>query len=137
MADDLEARDVALRSDLQADLPCVAADRVQIQQVIANLTRNGIEAMDGMTNRPKALSIKSRHEADEVAVLITDEGVGIDDTQVVFESFYTTKAGGMGMGLSICRSIIEAHGGRLWATQDAPHGATFGFALRIATEESA
>lgn len=136
LTDDFHARSVFVRTDLQRDLPLVAADRVQIQQVIMNFARNGIEAMDWVTDRQKTLTITSRYRAQEVSVLVTDEGAGIADAEIVFESFYTTKANGMGMGLAICRSIIEAHGGRLWAQRNALVGASFGFALRAAAQET-
>jgi hypothetical protein len=135
IADDLRTRGVVLRIDLQADLPQTAADRVQMQEVVANLARNGIEAMDAVRERPKQLLISSRSCDGEVAVHVRDHGVGLSEPDTLFEPLYTTKTSGMGMGLAICRSIIEAHGGRLWATHNVPHGATFGFALRIAGSE--
>lgn len=135
MRDGVRAKGVALKTDLQSDLAGALADRVQIQQVVANLARNGIEAMDGVTDRPKELLISSRHDGRAITVHIADHGIGISDTETVFESFFTTKTDGMGMGLAICRSIVEAHGGRLWATQNVPYGATFSFALPIAVDE--
>jgi signal transduction histidine kinase len=95
---------------------------------------NGIEAMQAVTDRPRELVIRScQDEAHQVLVSVTDCGVGIsvENADRLFNAFFTTKSGGMGMGLAICRSIIEAHGGRLWATADAPHGATFQFALPV------
>jgi PAS domain S-box-containing protein len=135
IADDLRTRGVMLRIDLQTDLPQTAADRIQMQQVVANLARNGIEAMDAVHARPKQLLISSHACDGEIAVHVTDHGVGLIEPDTVFEPLSTTKTSGMGMGLAICRSIIEAHGGRLWATHNVPHGATFGFALRIAGSE--
>jgi signal transduction histidine kinase len=93
---------------------------------------NGIEAMASVDDRPRTLVIRSRpHERDQIVVAVQDAGVGIDPNRVneLFGAFFTTKPGGMGMGLSISRSIIEAHGGRLWATANPTHGATFHFAL--------
>jgi signal transduction histidine kinase len=100
--------------------------------VLLNLVMNGMEAMAAVTDRPRELLIRSRpHEEDQVLVAVQDMGVGIDpnDLDQLFNAFFTTKPGGMGIGLSICRSIVDAHGGRLWATPNAGYGATFHFAL--------
>jgi C4-dicarboxylate-specific signal transduction histidine kinase len=123
---------VSLRTDLAAVLPQVLGDRVQLQQVLINLVINGIEAMTSVTDRPRELWIRSHQPAaDQVCVAVQDSGIGIDpaDLDRLFHAFFTTKTGGMGMGLSISRSIIEAHGGRLWATAHVPHGAVFQFTL--------
>jgi PAS domain S-box-containing protein len=123
---------VSLRLDLAPALRPVLADRVQLQQVIINLVMNGIESMASVGDRPRELLICSRgREGDQVLVTVQDAGVGIDPSKVdqLFSAFFTTKPGGMGMGLSISRSIIEAHGGRFWATANADHGATFHFVL--------
>jgi signal transduction histidine kinase len=99
-----------------------------------NLVMNGIEAMQSVTDRPRELLIRSlQDETQQVLVSVTDCGVGIsaENADRLFNAFFTTKAGGMGMGLSICRSIIEAHGGRLWATANVPHGATFQLTLPV------
>jgi PAS domain S-box-containing protein len=123
---------VALRTDLAAALPPVLGDRVQLQQVILNLMINGIEAMQAVADRPRELRIRSqRHDADTVLVAVQDAGIGLDPQQMVrlFDAFFTTKPGGMGMGLAICRTIIEAHGGRLWASPNDSPGATFQFTL--------
>jgi signal transduction histidine kinase len=102
--------------------------------MIINLVMNGIEAMQSVTDRPRELVIRSlRDEKLQALVSVTDCGVGIsaEDADRLFTAFFTTKSSGMGMGLSICRSIIEAHGGRLWATANLPHGATFLFTLPL------
>ncbi len=123
---------VSLRTELAAALPSVMGDRVQLQQVVLNLIVNGIEAMSSVGDRPRELVIRSRrHEGDQVLVAVQDSGIGIDPTSLdqLFDAFFTTKPSGMGMGLSIARSIVESHGGRLWAAPNADHGATFQFAL--------
>src|SRR5207253_8757316 len=109
---------VALRTELADDLPLVVGDRVQLQQVILNLVMNGVEAMASVADRPRELFIRSRqHESDKVLVAVHDSGIGIDRQNIeeIFNAFYTTKSQGMGMGLAISRSIIENHGGGLWA----------------------
>jgi PAS domain S-box-containing protein len=123
---------VSLRTEFAPALPTILGDRVQLQQVIINLVMNGIEAMQAVTDRPRELVIRSRQdEKQNVLVSVTDCGVGIsaENADRLFNAFFTTKASGMGMGLSICRSIVEAHDGRLWATANTPHGATFQFTL--------
>jgi PAS domain S-box-containing protein len=125
---------VSLRTELEPALPMILGDRVQLQQVIINLMMNGSEAMQAVMDRPRELVIRSRQdEAQQVLLSVTDCGVGIsvEDADRLFNAFFTTKSGGMGMGLSICRSIVEAHGGRLWATANVPHGATFQFTLPV------
>jgi C4-dicarboxylate-specific signal transduction histidine kinase len=125
---------VSLRMELAPALPMTLGDQVQLQQVMINLLMNGIEAMQSTTDRPRELVIRSRQDdAHGVLVSVTDCGVGIspEDADRLFNVFFTTKSGGMGMGLSICRSIVEAHGGRLWATANLPHGATFQFTLPV------
>jgi len=123
---------VSLQLDLAPVFLPVLGDRVQLQQVLINLVMNGMEAMAGIEDRPRTLVIRSRPpEGDQVLVAVEDAGVGIDPDTVtqLFNAFFTTKPDGMGMGLSISRSIIEGHGGRLWATPNTTHGATFAFAL--------
>jgi signal transduction histidine kinase len=125
---------VSLRTELARALPMIFGDRVQLQQVIINLVMNGIEAMQSVTDRPRELAIRSgQDETQQVLVSVTDCGVGISDQDVdrLFNAFFTTKSSGMGMGLSICRSIVEAHGGRLWATSNVPYGAVFQFTLPV------
>jgi len=123
---------VSLRTELAPALPEVLADRVQLQQVLINLVINGIEAMQPLTDRPRQLVIRSRQDdAHQVLVTVTDSGVGIsaENADQLFNPFFTTKSDGLGMGLSICRSIIEAHGGRLSASGNVEPGATFQLAL--------
>jgi PAS domain S-box-containing protein len=129
---ELVGHQVSLRMELAAALPMIMGDRVQLQQVIINLVMNGIEAMQSVIDRPREMEIRSsQDETQQVLVRVTDCGVGIQagDADRLFKAFFTTKSSGMGMGLSICRSIIEGHGGKLWATANAPHGATFQFTL--------
>jgi PAS domain S-box-containing protein len=131
---ELIGHQVSLRMELAPALPMILGDRVQLQQVIINLVMNGIEAMQSVTDRPRELAIRSRQdETQQVLVSVTDCGVGIsvEDADRLFNPFFTTKSGGMGMGLSICRSIMEAHGGRLWATANVPHGATLQLTLPV------
>ena len=128
---------VSLRLDLAPTLPAVLGDRVQLQQVIINLIVNGMEAMAPVTDRPRELVVRSQlDDGGQVLVAVEDSGVGIDPENVkqLFNAFFTTKPSGMGMGLSICRSIIENHGGRLWASQRAPHGTAFRFTVPIGAE---
>jgi PAS domain S-box-containing protein len=123
---------VSLQMELAPALPTVLGDRVQLQQVIINLVMNGIEAMQSVTDRPRELVVRSgQDEPSQALISVADCGVGIaaENVDRLFNPFFTTKSGGMGMGLSICRSIMEAHGGRLWATATVPHGATFQFTL--------
>jgi signal transduction histidine kinase len=110
------------------------ADRVQLQQVIINLMMNGLESMEEVTGRARELVIRTEpHDAQQIRISVEDSGVGVDagDLDRLFTAFYTTKAAGMGLGLSISRSIIESHGGKLWATANPHHGATFHFTLPI------
>jgi NO-binding membrane sensor protein with MHYT domain len=131
---ELVSHRVSLRMEFANALPVVPADRVELQQVVINLVMNGIEAMQSVTDRPRELLIRSlQDETQQVLVSVTDCGVGIsaENADRLFNAFFTTKTNGMGMGLSICRSIIEAHGGRLWASANLPHGATFQFTLPV------
>jgi PAS domain S-box-containing protein len=134
MQRELTNHQASLRMELTPGLAMILGDRVQLQQVMINLVMNGAEAMQSVTDRPRELAIWSRQdETQQVLVGVTDFGVGIsaENADRLFNAFFTTKSSGMGMGLSICRSIIEAHGGRLWATANEPHGATFQFALPV------
>jgi len=127
---ELQRQRVIVRQDLADELPLLTADRVQVQQVILNLLRNASDAMSDVTDRPRELLITTEREADDrVRLSVKDVGVGFEPQAAdrLFEAFYTTKNEGMGMGLSISRSIIEAHRGRLWATANDGPGATFSF----------
>jgi C4-dicarboxylate-specific signal transduction histidine kinase len=118
---------ISVRMELARDLPYVVGDRVQLQQVMMNLITNSIDAMKE-ADGTRELAIKSqRAEDDQLAVCVSDTGVGLPPQQAdqIFNTFFTTKANGTGMGLSICRSIVESHGGRLWATDNIPRGANF------------
>jgi two-component system, LuxR family, sensor kinase FixL len=123
---------VSVRLDLAASLPPIFGDRVQLQQVILNLLVNGIQAMTLVGDRPRELLIRSQADSTgQILVEVGDSGIGIDPAHAgqLFNAFFTTKADGMGMGLSICRSIIEAHGGRIWASPNAGPGTIFQFTL--------
>jgi signal transduction histidine kinase len=125
---ELQNRGVSVRTGLADDLPRVSADRIQLQQVILNLVMNAVEAMAFIADRARVLQVQSeKHESAGVLVTIEDAGTGInkEDLDRIFEAFYTTKSEGMGMGLSICRSIVEAHGGRIRASRANPHGSVF------------
>lgn len=131
---------VSLQLDLAPALPPVVADRVQLQQVILNLVVNGIEAMQPVTDRPRELVIRTRHDdTGQILVTVTDCGVGVatEHAERLFDAFYTTKASGMGMGLSICRSIVEAHRGRLSMSRNIGPGTTFQFTLPLRQEDHA
>jgi signal transduction histidine kinase len=129
---EINAHGVALKLDLGTSLPPVDGDRVQLQQVIMNLLMNGIQAMNAVTGRHRELRIRSREEgSDQILVAVEDCGTGIEPEHVdrLFNAFFTTKPDGMGMGLSICRSIVEQHGGRIWVTRNLATGSTFRFTL--------
>lgn len=118
---------ISVRMELARDLPHIVGDRVQLQQVMMNLITNSIDAMKE-ADGPRELAIKSRRdEDDQLAVCVSDTGMGLPPQQAdqIFNTFFTTKPNGTGMGLSICRSIVESHGGRLWATDNIPRGANF------------
>ncbi len=124
---------VVMRTELGSDLPSVSVDRVQLQQVLMNLMLNGMEAM---SEQGGELNISTRCEREEVIVSVSDTGVGIpvDKMEEIFNAFFTTKVGGTGMGLSISSTIIDSHGGRLWANVNSGHGATFHFTLPTESE---
>jgi C4-dicarboxylate-specific signal transduction histidine kinase len=118
--------------ELASDLPLVRGDRIQLQQVVINLVNNGVEAMAKITDRPRQVFVRTRpHDEDQVLVAVQDAGVGItpEEADRLFTAFYTTKPGGLGMGLSICRSIIQAHGGKVWAVPNDGPGMTFHFTV--------
>jgi len=129
-----------VQTQLAEDLPLIQGDRVQLQQVMINLIINAIEAMSGVGKEPRALRISTGQEASGgVLVSVQDSGSGLDVEGLdrLFDAFYTTKPSGMGMGLSICRSIIGAHGGRIWASRNVGPGATFQFTLPVASAPDA
>jgi signal transduction histidine kinase len=127
-------KSVSVRLQLAEDLPVIQGDRVQLQQVMLNLIVNAIDAMSAVDEGTRELTVGSdMNEPGTVLVTVRDSGPGIAPEHIahLFEPFYTTKASGMGMGLSICHSIIEAHGGRLWASENVPRGAIFQFTVPV------
>jgi signal transduction histidine kinase len=134
---EIDKNAISLETELADDLPGILADRVQLQQALLNLIMNAIEAMGAAEHGPRVLRISSaRGEAGDVIVAVRDTGIGLagQNSEQLFEAFHTTKHGGMGMGLSITRSIIEAHGGRVWSAPNAPRGAVFQFSLPVQGE---
>jgi C4-dicarboxylate-specific signal transduction histidine kinase len=131
---DLMSHQVAVKTDLDRDLLPVRADRVQLQQVALNLITNAVEAMSTVDGQPRLLTVSTRpHERDGVLIRVQDSGPGIDPggLERIFDAFFSTKSSGMGMGLFICRSIVEAHGGHLWATPAEQGGAVFNLVLPV------
>jgi C4-dicarboxylate-specific signal transduction histidine kinase len=126
---------ISVRTDLAANLPQIMGDRVQLQQVLMNLMINGIDAMKDV-NAARELAIKSHQETEHLMISVNDTGLGLPHEQAnqIFDAFFTTKAHGTGMGLSVSRSIVESHGGRLWAASNSGRGTTFHFTLPIRTE---
>ena len=136
---ELQRQGIVVQTDLTRPFPLVQGHSGQLQQVILNLVKNGAEAMDTVSGRERALRVKSTiHESGGVLVSLEDSGTGIDpkDVDNIFDSFFTTKPQGMGMGLSICRSIIEAHHGRLWASPGVDHGSVFNIYLPAVLQEA-
>ncbi len=136
---EMRRHDVLLETELFPDLGSIMGDRVQLQQVILNLIRNGIEAMSALTLRPRVLRVSSQtDEHGTVIIAVTDTGTGLDPAKAdcIYDPFFTTKPEGMGMGLSICRSIVEAHGGRLWASPNLPYGSVFRCAVPATANRS-
>lgn len=139
---ELATHAVSVRMELTSDLPSICGDRIQLQQVLINLVMNGIEAMQTNVDRPRELTIRSSRASDDgdgrLLLTVTDCGVGLgkDVADRIFTPFFTTKSGGLGMGLSICRSIIEAHAGRLSAFPNDGGGATFQIALPLPHEDT-
>ena len=130
---------VSVRTQLAEGLPIIEGDRVQLQQVIVNLTVNAIEAMSGPNEGPRELLISAeKAEPDGAHIAVRDSGPGLaaETRDRLFDPFYTSKPNGLGLGLSICRSIVEAHGGRLWASANDPHGAVFQFTVPAHPTES-
>jgi signal transduction histidine kinase len=128
---EIQRRRVVIKTDLAPNLPKVIANRIELQQVIINLMVNGMQAMDLVSERPRHLTVDSTIESDMAVVAVADSGSGLDSgiESRLFSPFFTTRAGGMGMGLSICRTIVESHGGRIWASSNQGPGATFRFSL--------
>jgi signal transduction histidine kinase len=136
---ELERQRVAIRTELNDDLPAVVGDRVQLQQVLVNLILNARDAMADLTGRPPELTVGSRRETSGgVLVEVRDCGRGIDQEQAgrIFEAFFSTKPAGLGMGLSVSRSIVEMHGGKIWAAPNDGPGATMRFTLPAAPRGS-
>ena len=137
---ELQGEQISVEIDLGAGLPGVLADRVQLQQLFVNLISNAIDAMRPVRERPRRLRVSARVvEADGVIIAVGDTGSGLDSDvkDRIFDPFFTTKSSGMGLGLSICRSIVEAHGGRIWASPGSPHGSVFQFMLPACNTDGA
>jgi PAS domain S-box-containing protein len=130
MAEEAARRRIRMSVEVESSLPPIALDRVQVQQVLVNLIRNGMDAME-FNRSDRVLGIRVHRVEDEIRIEISDRGRGVEFPERIFEPFFTTKEHGMGMGLAICRSIVESHGGRLWAENNEPQGATFIFTLPI------
>ncbi|WP_420377792.1 sensor histidine kinase [Sinorhizobium terangae] len=130
MAEEAARRRVRMDVDVESNLPFVMLDRVQIQQVLINLIRNGMDAMDSSAD-DRVFGIRVRRIGDLVQTEISDRGPGVAFPDRIFEPFFTTKEHGMGMGLAICRSIVESHGGQLRVENNEPHGARFIFTLPV------
>jgi PAS domain S-box-containing protein len=138
MADEVGSKHTRIETDLEPDLPAVALDRVQVQQVLVNLIRNGIEAMGAVFDRARSLQVRScRDGRDLIRVEVRDFGTGFRDNERVVEPFFTTKQYGMGMGLAICRSIVESHGGQLCTSNHEVRGAIVAFTLPVSAREPA
>ena len=138
-AGELRRGRVVVREELANGLPPVSGDRVQLQQVILNLLLNGADAMSAVDDRPRTLVVESEADDEGVRLWVQDSGIGFapEDAARLFDAFYTTKADGMGIGLSVSRSIVERHGGRLWASRNEGPGATFGFTIPVAVTRTA
>ena len=132
LSSDLQRTSVAVQTEFADDLPAIRGDRVQLQQVIQNLLMNASDAMSAVRGRPRLAVIRTERDGEGGVVLsVRDVGVGIgsEHSEHLFQPFFTTKSGGMGIGLSVSRSIIESHSGRLWAASNSGSGATFSFAI--------
>ena len=129
--EEIQRKSISLRTDLATNVPAICGDRIQLQQVILNLVLNAIEAMSGAPP-PRDLRVTSaKNEPNDVLVTVQDSGTGLDEKSLdrLFEAFYTTKSQGMGIGLAVSRTIVQTHGGLLWARPNAPRGAVFAFTL--------
>lgn len=136
---DARQQGARVRFDIADDLPAIRGDRIQLQQVLLNLVRNGLEAMSPRQSDPREVTIRAhRGEPEGLLISVTDSGTGLqpEAAQRAFEPFFTTKTGGLGLGLAICRSIVEAHGGRVWAEIGAGRGTTFRVLLPVIPEEA-
>jgi C4-dicarboxylate-specific signal transduction histidine kinase len=134
---ELQRNRVVVHAEFADDLPLVSGDRIQLQQVISNLLRNASEAMSTVDDRPRLLRVTIQaHQVGQVCLSVEDAGVGLDPAGMdrLFQPFYTTKDEGMGIGLSVSRTIIESHQGRLWATPNEGSGATFSFSIPAIAE---
>jgi len=133
---ELQSRRLVVRTALASELPPIMGDRVQLQQVILNLLLNAADAMSGVNDRPRLLHIRTECDNENVYLIVQDSGVGLEHLNVdrIFDPFYTTKSSGMGIGLSVSRSIIESHRGRLWAESHDGPGATFSISIPRARE---
>jgi signal transduction histidine kinase len=138
MRSELHRHDVSLETALSGGLEPIMGDRVQLQQVILNLIMNGVEAMSAVMRQPRVLRVRSQIDGPgDLLIAVEDSGPGLSPETMnrLFDHFFTTKPSGMGMGLSICRSIVDAHGGRLWASPRSPRGAVFQFTVPTATKK--
>jgi signal transduction histidine kinase len=138
-AGEIQRSRALVRMDFADDLPLVRADRVQLQQVILNLLLNAADAMAGVEDRSRTIQVQTDlHDDGCVRLDVRDSGIGVNPKAIekLFEAFYTTKATGMGIGLSICRSIVESHDGRLWAAANEGPGATFSFCIPAVSSDS-
>jgi C4-dicarboxylate-specific signal transduction histidine kinase len=136
---EIQTRRIVLKSDLQASLAPVVADRIELQQVVINLMVNGMQAMERVSERPRLLVVRTSNEGGQAVLSVQDAGIGLDSASLtrLFNPFFTTRPAGLGLGLSICRSIVESHGGRIWASTNEGPGATFQVALPLSTESLA
>jgi C4-dicarboxylate-specific signal transduction histidine kinase len=135
-SNEIQRKKIRIETDLALNLPVTSADRVQMQQLMINLVQNAIESMETVVDRPKLLTLRSkRSDAETILIEVCDHGSGLGNADRVFEPFFTTKEKGMGMGLSISRSIVDAHEGSLWATQNEDQGTTFSFTIPVLTEK--
>jgi C4-dicarboxylate-specific signal transduction histidine kinase len=133
LRDEIINNDIYLRTELLRDLPVVGGDRVQLQQVVLNLIVNGIDALRNKADGAREIVVRSARDGEKVLITVEDSGVGFgaETAEKIFQPFFTTKADGIGMGLSISRSIVQSHAGRLWATPRSAGGAKFYFTVPI------